>query len=93
MSAAQVLMALQVAIGVAVAAGAVVMLTHAIDAHTPRSRRALFIAILVAGVWYAVEPLVLGIPTSTKPGLLFAGFTAWSMLMWRHTLCAEAGLK
>lgn len=87
-----VLIAAQTAIGLAVAGGAFLTLTHAIDKHTPATRRVLFVGLLVAGVWYGMEPLILGVPTSTKPGLLFAGFVAWVMLRWRHTLVVAAGL-
>lgn len=88
-----VMMALQVCIGVAVVAGAFATLTHSIDGQTPAPRRALFVLLLVAGAWYAIEPLVLGVPTSTKPGLLFAAFVAWVMLRWRLALVATAKLN
>ena len=87
-----VMMALQVCIGVLVAAGAFATLTHSIDGQTPVPRRALFVLLLVAGAWYAIEPLVLGVPTSTKPGLLFAAFVAWVMLRMRLALVAAAAL-
>jgi len=83
----------QIVVGLAVFAGAFLTLSHAIDEHTPLSRRALFVAVMVGGVWYAAEPVILGVPTSTKPGLLFAGFVAWVMLRWRHELCDKAGLQ
>jgi hypothetical protein len=90
---AMTMMLLQVVIGLSVVAGAVVTLTHSIDGQTPAPRRVLFVLMLVAGAWYAMEPLVLGVPTSTKPGLLFAGFTAWVMLRWQSTLLAKAHLN
>lgn len=83
----------QVAVGLSVVAGAFATLTHSIDGRTPATRRCLFVLMLVAGAWYAVEPLVLGIPTSTKPGILFAGFAAWVMLRWRRALIAAAKLQ
>lgn len=82
----------QIIIGLAVLAGAFWTLTHSVDEQTPASRRMLFVAMLVAGAWYATEPLILGIPTSTKPGLLFAGFAAWVMLRWQRALVGAAGL-
>lgn len=87
-----VMMSMQVIIGLAVVAGAFATLTHSVDGSTPASRRMLFVLMLVAGAWYAIEPLVLGLPTSTRPGLLFAGFAAWVMLRWRHALVAAAKL-
>lgn len=87
-----IMMALQVSIGLAVVAGAFATLTHSIDGQTPTSRRLLFVSMLVAGAWYAIEPLVLGVPTSTRPGLLFAAFAAWVMLRWRLALVATAKL-
>lgn len=86
------MMAAQIIIGLAVVAGAFATLTHSIDGQTPTTRRVLFVMMLVGGAWYAVEPLVLGVPTSTKPGLLFAGFAAWVMLRWRLALVAAASL-
>lgn len=88
-----VMMALQIIIGLAVVAGAFATLTHSIDGQTPASRRALFVLMMMAGVWYAIEPLVLGVPTSTRPGLLFAAFCAWVMLRWRLALVTAAGLR
>lgn len=87
-----VMMTLQIGIGLAVVAGAFATLTHSIDGQTPASRRWLFVLMLVGGAWYAIEPLVLGVSTSTRPGLLFAAFCAWVMLRWRLALVAAAGL-
>jgi hypothetical protein len=86
------LMGAQVVIGAAVFAGAWWTLAHSIDGTTPKAWRVLFSMMLVAGAWYAIEPLVLGIPTSTKPGLVFAAFCAWVMLRWQRALVAAAAL-
>lgn len=83
---------LQICVGLAVFGGAFWTLTHSVDAHTPVSRQLLFVSMLVAGAWYAIEPLVLGVPTSTKPGIVFAGFCAWVMLSWQRTLASAANL-
>lgn len=93
MSATEIfMMAVQVITGLAVVAGAFATLAHSIDGKTPASRRLLFVLMLVAGMWYAIEPLAIGVPTSTRPGLLFAGFCAWVMIRWRHSLAAMAHL-
>jgi hypothetical protein len=83
---------IQSVIGLAIFAGSFLTLRESIDASTPTCRRALFVCLLGAGAWYAMEPLMLGIPTSTKPGLLFAAFAAWVMLRWRRALVSAAGL-
>ena len=86
-------MAVQVVIGMAVVGGAFVTLTQSIDGETPATRRWLFVSLFVSGAWYALEPLILGVPTSTRPGLLFASFVAWVMLRWQRTLVRKAGLN
>lgn len=87
-----ILMVLQVALGAAVFFGSFLTLVQSIDKHTPVCRRAFFVLMLTAGAWYAIEPLVLGVPTSTRPGLVFAGFAGWVMLRWRQSLVSAAQL-
>lgn len=87
------MMALQVVIGLCVVAGAFMILTHSVDELTPAPRRALFAVMLAAGTWYALEPIILGVPTSTKPGLFFAGFTSWITMRWQRTQAQLAVLR
>ena len=86
------LMMVQVCIGAMVFAGAWLTLRNCIDKRTPKSRRVVFVLMLFCGAWYGLEPLILGVPTSTKPGLLFAACCAWIMLRWRRTLVAAEQL-
>ena len=79
-------MFVQVVVGLAIFVGAWWTLARSIDKHTPYSRQLVFVLMLLGGAWYGLEPLILGVPTSTKPGLLFAACCAWAMLRWRRTL-------
>ena len=74
------MMVIQVVAGMAIAVGCLVMLAVGMDGATPMRRRWGVLMLLAAGVWYAMEPLILGIPTSTKPGLLFAGLVGYALL-------------
>ena len=77
-----VVMALQVAAGVLLLLGAVLTLAGGVSQHSPLGHLLLFVALAAAAAWYAAEPLILGGPTSTKPGLVFALVIAWALL--RH---------
>lgn len=82
MSWVNVLMILQIAVGTLLLVGAVLTLAGGVNQHSPAGHLTLFVALAAAAAWYAVEPLVFGAPTSTKPGLMFASLVAWALL--RH---------
>lgn len=74
------MMMVQVLAGTAIALGGLAMVAVGMDKKTPLRQRAAVCVLAAAGVWYAVEPIILGIPTSTKPGLLFAGLLGYALL-------------
>lgn len=77
-----VMMVIQVLAGAAVAVGSWLILAVGVDRSNKARHRWLLVLVFGAGVWYGIEPLVLGVPTSTKPGLLFATLVAYALL--RH---------
>ena len=82
---------LQVVLGGAIVLGAKLTLLDSVDKLTKPGPRFLMVALFFSGFWYSFEPLILGFPTSTKPGLMFAACVAWALL--RHRDVVRAALQ
>lgn len=92
------LLVAQIGIGLCVLVGAVLTLAGGVGKGSPLLHLALFVTLAAAAAWYAIEPLVIGAATSTKPGLLFAGLVAWALLrhgpmVRRALICPDGELQ
>jgi hypothetical protein len=88
LSAFWLLASMQLFVGFCIFAGATRVLLISIDEHSPIKKLALWVAIQTSGAWYGLDPLMVGSPTSTLPGVLFASIVAWVLLRHWRVICA-----
>ncbi|CAB4194503.1 hypothetical protein UFOVP1254_92 [uncultured Caudovirales phage] len=75
---------IQFFVGVCIFVGATRVLLSAVDQHSSRKKLLLWVTMQASGAWYGLDPLLVGSPTPTLPGILFSALVAWILIFhWK----------